>query len=79
MEDQLYSLQLASEKGASSRLKSLRLKRFAFSSTKTEFRDGLAIRNGWEPKIIPAACHRGGDFDLVHAVHCAKGGDIHEI
>ena len=76
-EDQLYALQLASENGASSWLNTLPLKRYGFSLTKTEFRDGLAIRYGWEPKNIPASCPCGENFNLAHALHCAKGGYTH--
>ena len=76
-EDQLYALQLASEKGASSWLNALPLKRYGFTLTKTEFRDGLAIRYGWEPKNIPASCRCRETFNLAHALHCAKGGYTH--
>ena len=55
-ENQRYALDLAAEKGASSWLNMLLLKCNPFDSTKTEFRDGLALRYGWEPPKIPAIC-----------------------
>ena len=76
-EEQLYALQLASEKGASSWLDALPLTRYGFSLTKTEFRDGLAIRYGWEPKNTPASCPCGKRFNLAHELHCAKVGYTH--
>ena len=76
-EDQLYVLQLASEKGASNWLNALPLTRYGFSLTKTEFRDGLAIRYGWEPKNTPASCPCGENFTQAHALHRAKGGYTH--
>ena len=76
-EDQLYALQLE-EKGASSWLNALPLKRYGFSFAETEFRDGLAIRYEWEPKNIPASCPCGENFHLAHALHCAKGEYTHE-
>ena len=77
MEEQLYALQLASKKRASSWLNALLLKRYGFSLTKTTFRDGLAIGHGWGPKNIPASCTCGENFNLAHALHCAKGGYTH--
>ena len=43
-----------SEKGASKWLNALHIKRYDFSLTKMEIRDGLANRYGWEPKNTPA-------------------------
>ena len=48
-ENQRYAPDLSIEKGASSWLNTLLLQRYHFDLTKTEFRDGLALRYGWEP------------------------------
>ena len=73
-ENQRYSLDLATEKGASSWLNTLPLKRYHFDLTKTEFRDGLAIRFGWEAQKTPATCPCGETFSFSHSFHCNKGG-----
>ena len=55
-ENQRYALDLTIEKGASSWLNTLPLKRYQFELTKKEFRAGLALRYGWEPLKKPALC-----------------------
>ena len=69
-----YTIQLASEKGASSWLNALPLSKHGFDLTKTEFRDGIAPRYNWDAKNTPAICPCGKEFSLIHALHCAKGG-----
>ena len=44
---EIYTLDLASEKGSSSWLNALPLKRYNFNLTKSEFRDGISLRYGW--------------------------------
>ena len=51
-----YTIQLALEKGASSWLNALPLLKHGFDLTKTEFRDGIAVRYTWEAKNTPAIC-----------------------
>ena len=72
-----YTIQLASEKGASSRLNALPLSKHGFDLTKTEFRDGIALRYTWKAKNSPAICPCGKEFSLTHALHCSKGGYTH--
>ena len=72
-----YTIQLASEKGASSWLNALPLSKHGFDLTKTEFRDGIALRYTWEAKNTPAICPCGKEFSLTHALHCAQGGHTH--
>ena len=48
------TIQLASEKGASSWLNALQLSKHGFVLTKIEFRDGIALRYTWEAKNTPA-------------------------
>ena len=72
-----YTIQLASEKGALSWLNALPWSKHGFDLTKTEFRDGIALRYTWEAKNTPAICTCGKEFSLTHALHCAKGGYTH--
>ena len=76
-EGELYAMKLSSEKGASSWLNALPLQKYGFALTKSEFRDGLALRYGWEPKNLPLSCACGEPFAMSHALHCAKGGYTH--
>ena len=69
-----YTIQLASKKGVSSWLNALPLLKHGFDLTKTEFRDGIALRYTWEAKNTPAICPCGKEFSLTHALHCAKSG-----
>ena len=69
-----YTIQLASEKGASSWLNALPLSKHGFDLMKTEFRDVIALRYTWEAKNTPAICPCGNEVSLTHALHCAKGG-----
>ena len=73
-----YTIQLASEKGASSWLNALALSKHGFDLTKTEFRDEIALRYTWEAKNTPAICPCGKEFSLTHALHCAKGEYTHQ-
>ena len=75
--NQKYSLELASEKGSSSWIHALPLQRYNFELSKSEFRDGIALRYGWDPKKIPSYCTCGEKFTVAHAMHCPKGGYTH--
>ena len=72
-----YTIRLASEKGASSWLNVVPLSKHGFDLTKTEFRDGIALRYTWEAKNTLAICPWGKEFSLNHALHCAKVGYTH--
>ena len=72
-----YALELACKKRASNWLNALPVSRYNFNLNKSEFRDGIYLRYGWEPINIPLTCACGQSFDLTHAVHCEKGGYIH--
>ena len=56
-DDERYVMALASEKGASNWLAALPLQRYGFNLTKVEFKDGLALRYGWQPKNLPPVVH----------------------
>ena len=72
-----YALELPSEKGASNVLNALPLSRYNFNLNKSEFRDEIYLRYGWEPTNIPLTCACGQSFDLTHPLHCAKVGYTH--
>ena len=42
-----------------------------------EFRDGIYLRYGWELTKTPLLCACGANFNLTHALHCAKCGYTH--
>ena len=65
------------EKGASCWLNALPLKRYHFDLTKGEFRDGIALRYGWDPVKLPSRCACGENFNVAHVLHCPKGGYTH--
>ena len=72
-DNEKYALELASEKGASNWLNALPLSGYNFNLSKSEFRDGIYLRYGWEPTNIPLKFACGQSFDLTHALHCARG------
>ena len=73
-EEELYSLDLASEKGASCWLNALPIKRYNFNLTKSEFRDGVALRYGREPRHLPVNCPCGKTFSISHLSIAPKVG-----
>ena len=65
-----YAIDLASEKGASNWLNALPLNRYNFNLNKSEFRDGIYLRYGYELIKTPLTCAFGADFNLTHAHSC---------
>ena len=63
-----YTIQLASEKRASSWLHALPLSKHGFDLTKTELRDGIAHHYTWEGKNAPAICPCVKKFSLTHSL-----------
>ena len=68
-----------SGKKASSWLAALPWKRYGFTLTKSQFRDGLALRYGWEPKNLPAKCPCGETLTVAHSLDCGNRGYTHMI
>ena len=66
---------MASEKGTSNWLSALPVSRYNLN--KSEFSDGIYLRYGWEPTKTTLTCACGANFNLTHALHCAKGGYTH--
>ena len=64
---------LLSQKGASNWLSVLPLTTFSFSLNKSENKDRIHLRYGWEPPNIPHTCPCGQPFTLAQSLHCPKG------
>ena len=77
IKNKIRSLYLASEKGALRWLNAMPLKRYQFDLTKREFRNGIALRYGWDPVEMPALCAGIEDFTVAHALRYPKGGYKH--
>ena len=71
--DLSHDLKFARENGASW-LNALPIEKHGLWLTKSEFRDALRIRYGWDFKNIPSTCACGSSIVLSHALHCPKGG-----
>ena len=53
------------------------LNRYQFDLTKIEFRDGIALRYGWDTVKMPSLCECNENFTVAYALHCLKGGYTH--
>ena len=69
-------LECAQEKGASSWLSALPLKRLGYTLNKQEFRDALCLRYGWRIPSMPAHCGCGAVNSVNHILICKKGGYV---
>ena len=54
------------------------LKQYHFDLTKSEFRDGSALRFEWNPVKMPSLCARNGNFTLANNLHFLRGGLTHK-
>ncbi|MCP4460372.1 MAG: hypothetical protein GY816_20470, partial [Cytophagales bacterium] len=70
------SIEAAKEKGASSWLTALPLKRLGYVLNKQEFRDALALRYSWQIQNIPKYCGCGALNDITHKKKKKKGGYV---
>ena len=66
----------AQEKGASSWLSALPIKRLGYVLNKQEFRDAIALRYGWKIDGVPKICSCGKINDVNHSLVCKKGGYV---
>ena len=69
--------EIAQEKGASSWLIALPIKKFGFALHKSEFRDAICLRYNWSLDKLPTQCACSSSFSLDHALNCHKGGFRH--
>ena len=68
------TINLARQSGEPSWLTCRPLKAHGLSLSKSEFREGLALRYGWQPSRLPSSCVCGEPFDVTHALSCSTGG-----
>ena len=71
---QKRSLEIASEKGASSWLNALPIVRHRFALHKSAFRDAVCLCYGWQPPLLPSHCICGSIYTVEHAMNCPSGG-----
>ena len=64
------SVELASEKGASSWLSALPIQEHGFCLHKGAFRDALCLRYGWKPPLLQSRCVCDKPFSVEHALSC---------
>ena len=72
--EQRRTIELASEKGASSWLTTLPIEEHGFHLSKTAFWDAIHLRYGWRPEKLPDKCVCGVQFSVEHALTCPRGG-----
>ena len=65
---------LSKEKGSSTWLTALPLTEHGFTLHKSAFHNAFALRYGWMPARLPSKCGCGSNFNVEHALSCAKGG-----
>ena len=62
------------EKGSSGWLVALPIESHDFALHKSAFRDGICLRYGWQPPLLPTTCACGTSFTIDHALNCPTGG-----
>ena len=68
------SMDLYSEKGASSWLSVLPISHRGFPLHKGAFHDAMCLRYNWQPPNLPSHCVCGTSFTTDHALTCLTGG-----
>ena len=66
----------AQEKGSSSWLSSLPIKKLGYTLNKQEFRDAVCLRYGWPIANTPIYCACGKKNSVDHILTCKKGGYV---
>ena len=69
-------LKCAQEKGASSWLSALPLKRLGYAINKQEFMDAVCLRYRWKISDMPAHCAYGARNSIEHVMICKRGGYV---
>ena len=70
------SLMAAQEKGASSWLAALPIKRLGYALNKQEFRVAICLKYGWQVSNTPKFCACGSRNTIDHILTCKKGGYV---
>ena len=76
-DDERYVMALAYGKRASNWLPALPLQRYGFNLTKTEFKDGLALRYGWQPKKLSSRLSMCRAFHSRPLTTLCQGGRVY--
>ena len=71
--DLLMTMNISTEKGASSWLTALPIDDMDYHLSKREYWDAVRIRYAWPINMLPSRCACGDSFDLEHALTCKKG------
>ena len=69
-------VECAKERGASSWLSALPLKKLGYTLNKQEFRDAIHLRYGWKIPETPNHCGCGDLNSFDHILTCPKGGYV---
>ena len=75
-EDMWKVISLSAEKGSSTWLSSLPLKKFGFRLNKQQFEDALCMRYMLNLKDSPRRCACGGEYSINHCLTCKLGGYV---
>ena len=67
-------LDLAQERGASTRLTTQPIQEFGFTLHKSAFQDALALHYNWQIPRVSPTCACGTKFSVEHALSCPRGG-----
>ena len=70
------TIELASEKGASTWLTSLPLKVYGFRLNKQQFQDAICMRYDLRLADVPRTCACGDDYSINHCLTCKRGGYV---
>ena len=70
------TIELASEKGASTWLTSLPLKVYGFRLNKQQLQDAICMRYDLRLADVPRTCACGDDYSINHCLTCKRGGYV---
>ena len=70
------TIELASEKGASTWLTSLPLKVYGFRLNKQQFHDAICMRYDLRLADVPRTCACDDDYSINHCLTCKRGGYV---
>ena len=68
------AIKLGTVKGASSWLTARPCHEHFTILNKSDFRDAIYLRYGWQPPNLPTLCRCGASFTVQHAMECMHGG-----